>query len=563
MRRSKGRSTAAGDSSERLRGRRVELPRRAVGRHAGRSDAGREGQANGSLRHEYQSSDFRLDPCLPSQYASSSLGSSSFKNSARSGRPKARRSASDRLGSGQDSTSEYSHSNAARRYGSKRQGMKKHHVLRIVLITLASVAAACGVAVAAYIWHINNEISSGVDDDLRSTLTETSDQEPFYMLLLGIDKDEERADSSAYGQDSSAYRTDTIILARVDPTNKKVTLISIPRDLMIDMGSNGYQKINAAYSIGGASYTTQVVSELAGVSISHYAEIDMDGFGAVVDEIGGVTVDLPVAVSDPDYTGLELAAGEQTLDGTTAALLGRCRHGYDDYDSGGDFYREANQRMLIGAVIDKVMGSDAVTIASTISTLAGYVTTDMNVSDITSLATQFQGIDVDSDIYSGQCPTTSKYIDNTWYEICDTDAWKEIMERVDAGEAPYVDASQDATAGVASSVGISTNSSNASSSDETSTDAVYTGNVSVLNASGVQGKASNAANELSSAGFTASAGNASSKTETTAVYYNGDGKQKAEGVAKTLGLSVTPIENDGTYNTTVDVIVVLGSDYSS
>jgi LCP family protein required for cell wall assembly len=396
-----------------------------------------------------------------------------------------------------------------------------------------------------------------VDSDLRDTLTQTSDEEPFYMLLLGIDKDEERADSSQYGEDDSAYRTDTIILARIDPTNKKVTLISIPRDLMVDMGSNGEQKINAAYSIGGAAYTTQVVSELAGVSISHYAEIDMDGFGAVVDNIGGVTVDLPVAVSDPDYTGLELAAGEQTLDGTTAALLGRCRHGYDSYGLGGDFYREANQRMLIGAVIDKVMSSDAVTIASTITTLAGYVTTDMSVSDIVSLATEFQGIDVDNDIYSGQCPTTSKYINDTWYEICDTTSWQEIMERVDAGEAPYTDSSQDETSGVAGSVGISTDTSDATVT------AVYTGNVSVLNASGVQGEAANVANKLTSAGFTTSANNASSNTTTTAIYYNGDGEEKAAGVAETLGLSVTPTKNDGSYSTTVDVVVVLGSDYSS
>ena len=64
----------------------------------------------------------------------------------------------------------------------------------------------------------------------------------------------------------------------VDP--EKVTLISIPRDTYVDLGEHGKQKINSAYSIGGAPYTVQVVSDFAGVNISHYAEIDMDGVTA-------------------------------------------------------------------------------------------------------------------------------------------------------------------------------------------------------------------------------------------------------------------------------------------
>lgn len=465
----------------------------------------------------------------------------------------------------------YSRAKGAGDYVEKRRRRGRHHVLRTVLIAVLAVIVSGGVAVAAYIHHINSTINAGVDSKLRQALVETKDPgDPFYMLLLGIDKDESRAESSEYGKDYSAYRTDTIILARVDPRNKKVTLISIPRDTMIDMGSHGTQKINAAYSFGGAAYATEVVSEFAGVSISHYAEIDMDGFADIVDAIGGVTVNLPVAVKDPKYTGLDLPAGKQKLDGKTAALLGRARHAYDSY-GGGDFYRAANQRMLIGAVIKKVMGSGAGTIVSTVNTLAGYVTTDMTVSSITQLATSFAGIDVDKDIYSGQCPTTSEYKNSTWYEVCNTDEWEKIMKRVDKGLPPYDSSTQslDITAGVAGSVGVSTSDSDGSdSSDNGSSGAQtvtpeYSGTVLVLNGTRTAGVAGKGASTLSAAGFTTSTNDAPSVQATTAIYYNGDAQAKAAGVAKSLELSVTPTANDGSWDSSADVVVVFGTDWTS
>lgn len=515
-------------------------------------------------------------------HGSSGASSRKFGFNAGSGRDKSARTAHAGFGhagrEGRSSRPEvpsnpnaprYSRAKGAGEYIEKRRRRGRHHVLRTVLVAILAVIVSGGVAVAAYIHHINSTINAGVDTKLRKALVETKDPgDPFYMLLLGIDKDEERADSAEYGKDYSAYRTDTIILARVDPRNKKVTLISIPRDTMIDMGSHGTQKINAAYSFGGAAYATEVVSKFAGVSISHYAEIDMDGFAEVVDAIGGVTVNLPVAVKDPKYTGLDLPAGKQTLDGKTAALLGRARHAYDSY-GGGDFYRAANQRMLIGAVIKKVMSSGAATIVSTVNTLAGYVTTDMTVSSITSLATNFAGIDVDKDIYSGQCPTTSEYVNNTWYEVADADAWAKIMERVDKGLPPYSSSTQDFTAGVAGSVGVSTSTSDDSgSSDDSSSSGTtvtpeYSGTVLVLNGTTTAGVAGKGASTLSSAGFTTSTNDAPSVQSKTAVYYNGDSAANAAGVAKSLGLSVAPVANDGNWDSSVDVVVVFGTDWTS
>lgn len=450
-----------------------------------------------------------------------------------------------------------SRTNGVEAYAARRKKKGHGHVLRGVLISLAVILVGVGVAAGVYLTDINSRLSAGVSDSLRQQLVSVEPQEPFYMLLLGVDKSNERAED--WGSDTSNFRSDTIILARVDPPNQTITLVSIPRDTMVDMGDHGKQKINAAYSYGGAAYMTQVVSQFAGVSISHYAEIDFEQFTSIVDAIGGIEVTLPVAVSDMDYAGIDLPAGTQTLDGEEALGLVRSRHAYDAYGA-GDFYRAANQRMVIGSIVKKVLQLDAASMTSTVSQLASSATTDFNVTDILSLAAQFKDLDVDNSVYSGLVPTNSQYIDSLWYEVVDESAWKTMMQRVNNGESPYADESEDPTAGVAGSLG--TTSSDGSTSSVT---ASFTGSVTVLNGTGTSGLAQNMASTLVNAGFSATAENASSSDiAETAILYNSSrtGAQAAAlGVAQTLGIDEDAVTtNDGTYPTSTNVVVVLGAD---
>lgn len=449
----------------------------------------------------------------------------------------------------------------------RRQRRKgRGRVLKVFLITVLVLLAGAGSALGLYLADINSRLNEGVSAELRQQLVAVEPQEPFYMLLLGVDKSEGR--SEEWGADASNFRADTIILARVDPPGQKVTLVSIPRDTMVDMGANGEQKINAAYSFGGAAYMVDVVSSFAGVDISHYAEIDFEQLISIVDTIGGIEVTLPVAVQD-DYAVIDLPAGTQTLNGEQALGLCRARHAYDEY-GGGDFYRAANQRMVIGAIVKKVLQlGDLTTMAATVSELANSVTTDFSVTDIVGLVGQFRSFDVDNNMYSGQVPTISEYINNLWYEIVDEDAWNEMMDRVRAGESPYSDASQDFTAGVAGSIGSGTNisdgdgtSSGSDSSDTPSVEPSYSGDVIVLNGTGIAGLAGSTATDLAVAGFDAVSGNASEGgVTTTAIYYNGSSESAAVGVAETLGVSTSQVhENDGTHSTEYDVVVILGSD---
>lgn len=340
------------------------------------------------------------------------------------------------------------------RYHNAKNSKGRHKGLRIFLLVLLVVVLGVGIGAGMYVANINTRLTSNVSDELRDQLVQAEPGEPFYLLLLGVDKDEGRLNDADYGTDEHAYRSDSIMVCRIDPKNVKVTMVSIHRDTLVNMGEHGKQKINASYAYGGASYATKIVTQFAGVPISHYAEVDLDRFISIVDSVGGVTVNLPVPVHDPEYTGLDLPAGEQYLTGYQAALLCRCRHGYDAYGD-GDVFRAANQRMVFSAVIREVLKSDPATIANTVTTMADSVTTDMDVATILDLATQMQSLDVEKDIMTGMEPTEGVVIGDTWYEICLIDEWQKMMTRVYRGESPYDEAQgeHDSTAGIAGGVG--------------------------------------------------------------------------------------------------------------
>lgn len=405
----------------------------------------------------------------------------------------------------------------------KQIGMAK----RVGVLAAALVIAVAGVAVA-FVVSLNSRLGAGTGE-LRKSLSAAEAGKPFYMLLMGVDKSADRAASSEYGESDSAYRTDSIMLARIDPANHKVALVSIHRDTLVDLGEHGQQKINAAYSIGGASYATEVISTFADVPISHYAEIDFDNFVSVVDTIGGIEVDVPVRVDDSKGTGQVIEAGHQKLNGKQALVLCRARHAYDAYGD-GDVYRAANQRMVISTIAKKILTLDPATMVATVNQLAGSIKTDLDVQSIVGLATQMRELNPQTDISSGMEPTTSLYKNDTWYEICDITAWRTMMRRVDQGLSPYSSQDQDVTAGVVSSVGtIDTQAASATdSATGAATEALnnvaaeYSGSVEVLNGAGVVGLAGRVSATLNNLGFSATAGDAPDHETTTQIIYNGE-----------------------------------------
>lgn len=435
-----------------------------------------------------------------------------------------------------------------------RKKRRRRKVIAGAFIALLSVLVIGAGAAFAYIYSINENLQNRVDDALLSVLSPVdTPTDPFYVLLLGTDGSAER--EAEDGLDEGAYRSDSMMLARVDPQGKKAAIISIPRDTLVTIPGHGDQKINAALAFGGPSLAVQTVSRMAGVPITHYAEVNFDGFAAVVDALGGIEVDVPIPIDD-DEAGGSLDAGEQVLDGAGALILCRSRHTYDDYGA-GDLYRAANQRMVLSAIAQKMLSVDPFSLGGSVSSLSQYITTDLDVAAIVGIAQGMRGIDATEDIYTAVAPTTSEYKNGGWYEILDQAEWKEMIRRMDAGLPPVANDEVDLSTG--------TILSSAGGKSEGSTYKVNKGtSIRVRNGSGVDGACDAAQKALQKMGYELiNIGNADSfdYDETLILYKKDSQAPEAEAIAESLGGK--PMKDDGSFLFESDFLIVIGSDQQS
>ncbi len=180
------------------------------------------------------------------------------------------------------------------------------------------------------------------------------------VLLIGLDYRDWEA-----GED--APRSDTMILLSLDPLTKNAAMLSIPRDLWVDIpGGFGYGKINTAYSLGeanqlpggGPELAMKTVESVLGIPIQYYAQVDFGAFVRFIDEIGGVKLDVPEPITidlvgSGKETKKKLKPGVQTLPGEWALAYARAR-----YTEGGDFDRARRQQQVILAIRDRILAFD-------------------------------------------------------------------------------------------------------------------------------------------------------------------------------------------------------------
>jgi LCP family protein required for cell wall assembly len=374
-------------------------------------------------------------------------------------------------GSDIDASDEYSRDNVERYSNKRRKHSLRRSVLRGVIIALVVVLVCGGVAFAMWINNVQTRMNNRqvITPELQQSLADTTQDstpsepnDPYYVLLLGTDGRPGETD----------YRADTIILARIDPPNKRVTLLSIPRDTMVEWKGTT-MKINGVHTYDGAAGMVQIVSEKCGVQISHYAEIAFDGLATLTDAMGGVTVDVDQHMKDTENFDevTELEPGIQTLDGEQALFYCRCRHFPD-----GDYTRMRHQRTFIKAMLNQLLATnDPTKIVSLVDATADVITTDLSVSDIVSLVSEMVGMDTENDIYTAYVPSEPKDVDGVAYVVANWDALDDMMKVIDAGEDPssldanqygYVDESSSSTSTDASSQDSAASLGSSSSSTE-------------------------------------------------------------------------------------------------
>ena len=317
--------------------------------------------------------------------------------------------------------------------------------LRRVLIVLLVVANVVVFGAYFYLKNIEStfeevvEVNVDVVAELSPPPSESSD--PSTFLLIGSDSRENIPDDFAdvFGS-AGGQRADVIMLVQVKPDDSVARLLSIPRDLKVDLDGRGTQKINAAYAYGGGSLLVSTVREVTGLPIHHYVEVDFAGFAAIVDEVGGVTINFPYPARDRK-SGLNVPAGSQTLNGEAALAFARSRS-YEELR--GDAWVSANatdigrmgrQQDLIFAILSQMKRPSTITQAEEIiSAIGSNLEVDAALIDrgILELAWAMRDIRPGG-IETYTYPTTTSIIGGIYYEIPDEPAATETLLRFAAG----------------------------------------------------------------------------------------------------------------------------------
>ena len=213
------------------------------------------------------------------------------------------------------------------------------------------------------------------------------------LLLLGTDqRDGEHAPP----------RTDTIIVATLDPVAKTAGMISLPRDLWVSIPGYGNERINASFELGeqekrggGAELTRKTVEELLGVPVHHYALIGFAGFQKLVDEVGGVIVDVERPIKDNEYPDANYSLrriffqpGLQRLDGESALWYVRTRH------ADSDFGRARRQQQFLMGLRRQALQLNLLPKApSILAALSDTIKTDLRPTEILGLARVARDLD--------------------------------------------------------------------------------------------------------------------------------------------------------------------------
>jgi LCP family protein required for cell wall assembly len=193
------------------------------------------------------------------------------------------------------------------------------------------------------------------------------------IVLLGSDKRE----------DSATWRTDTIIIVSVDTESDYVRLLSIPRDLWVDIPGHGYDRMNTADLWGeleregsGPEVVKQTIYQSLGIPIHYYVRVDFDGFTKIIDAIGGLDIDVECPLTD-----IELEPGMQHMDGELALLYARSRITTNDFD------RSRRQRKLLMALWEQGLSVSVIPRLPGLSrALADTLQTDIPFDQVVALA---------------------------------------------------------------------------------------------------------------------------------------------------------------------------------
>lgn len=270
-----------------------------------------------------------------------------------------------------------------------------------------------GVAFAA-LWMVRAHNAPTPIDQIpeseRAAVAMERERSNVYLLLAGTDQ---RADE--------ASRSDTIIYAALRPVDRKIEMVSIPRDSLVEIPGYGEDKINAAMAYGGTELLQQTVENLVNNRVDHTVLINFESFADIIDAMGGIRINVEEDMYLPEE-GIDLKAGEQKLNGHDALAFVRWRG-----DGTGDIGRMERQSQFMQALSEKIRHLTPWRAVMTLWTVQREIETDLSLLDILKLGWDFIGMDSDALEYQHFLYDTP-YINGISYVILDDQSVNETIQ---------------------------------------------------------------------------------------------------------------------------------------
>ncbi len=450
------------------------------------------------------------------------------------------------------------------------EGRPKRRWKRVVLwASIALVVVAVALAGGSYLWfraqvssangRVSQDIRQALQEKPSTTLTTLADAEsaavasgptstvdepsPSAMNLLVIGSDRRSNDPSIGG------RSDTLMVVHVDPELNYLSVLSLPRDLRVDIPGHGKGKLNTAFAYGGAPLAIKTIEQTTGVDINHYLEVGFTAFADMVDSLGGVYVDVDRRYYNPDYyyEPIDLYPGFQLLKGSDALDFVRFRH-----DRNMDFGRMERQQRFMNALREQAMGWNLpFKLPGLISALFKNVATDLDANEILRLArwgVGLNGDDIRGITLRGSIPT----INGAAYVVVSEDKLARAVSQFLHESVPDdpADATVDSTTGGDTTVGSDGSTGDTlgaysgyatSSTTSTTLAADLQGlTVDVTGVSGRSGEAAAAATWLGSLGVTiGSSADGSEVQQHSSIAYPPSKQADAKKLAAATGISQT------------------------
>ncbi|UUU30888.1 LCP family protein [Streptomyces sp. CA-210063] len=289
--------------------------------------------------------------------------------------------------------------------GRRRTSREGHSRAALAVVwTAAGVLVLGGTGIGYLYFKLNGNIKSvDINQALGTDRPLDVDNGSQDILVLGSDTRSGSNKKLGGGTDDGSARSDTAMVVHVYEGHKRASVVSIPRDTLVerpectDAKGKTYPAadmamFNSAYTTGGAACAVKTVESMSGIRMDHYIEVDFAGFEKLIDVLGGVDITTTKDIEDPD-SHLDLKAGEHTLTGRQALGLVRTRHGVGD---GSDLGRIQLQQAFIKALIEQVKEvgilSSPKKLYDLAETATDAVTTDSDLDSVKDLASFAGGL---------------------------------------------------------------------------------------------------------------------------------------------------------------------------